>query len=99
MPRKQVSPRSANAIDFVIAARLRARREELNVSQIGLATMVGVTFQQIQKYENGANRVAASRLFAIARALDAPFSYFFEPLKNAAQTKAKKRAQTAGRPD
>ena len=93
MSKKPVSPRRTNEIDFIIAGKLRARREELKLSQMGLAEIVGVTFQQIQKYEKGSNRVAASRLFAIARALEVPLGYFFEPPKKSAQApKAKKRS-------
>ncbi len=100
MPTKPVSPRSANQIDLIIAERLRRRRTELGVSQAALAELVGVTFQQIQKYEKGANRIAASRLFAIARVLEVPLTFFFEPVKDAPRSaKAKKRgAAKAGRP-
>ena len=92
MAKKNLSPRSTNQIDAVIARRLRAKREELELSQVALAHLVGVTFQQIQKYENVANRVSASRLFAIAGALGVTVSYFFEPVIAASQaTKGRKR--------
>jgi transcriptional regulator with XRE-family HTH domain len=70
-------PRSATAIDGVIGERIRARRLEIGMSQEKLADAIGVTFQQIQKYEKGVNRVAASTLFAIAQALDAKLVSFF----------------------
>jgi transcriptional regulator with XRE-family HTH domain len=72
--------RSANAIDRRIGQRLKARRLEIGVSQEKLADLLGVTFQQIQKYEKGVNRVAASRLFDIAAALDVPIAHFFDGL-------------------
>jgi transcriptional regulator with XRE-family HTH domain len=72
--------RTANAIDRRIGQRLKMRRLEMGVSQERLADLLGVTFQQIQKYEKGVNRVAASRLFDIAVALDVPIAHFFEGL-------------------
>lgn len=63
-------PRSATAVDAKIGALIRARRLELGMSQTVLADAVGVTFQQIQKYEKGINRVAASTLIDVAAALD-----------------------------
>jgi transcriptional regulator with XRE-family HTH domain len=70
--------RSANAVDRRLGLRLRTRRIELGMSQERLAELLGVTFQQVQKYEKGINRVAASRLFEVAAALGVPLSYFFE---------------------
>lgn len=72
--------RSANAVDRRIGQRLKTRRLELGISQERLADLLGVTFQQIQKYEKGVNRVAASRLFDIAAALDVPIAHFFDGL-------------------
>jgi transcriptional regulator with XRE-family HTH domain len=62
--------RSANSIDEEIGRRLRARRLELALSQDHVAQAVGVTFQQLQKYEKGVNRVSASTLFALAKTLE-----------------------------
>ena len=59
---------------------IRARRQLLLMTQKSLATAVGVTFQQMQKYEQGLNRVASSRLFEIARTLRSPIAYFFDGL-------------------
>ncbi len=67
---KRVDPRKASDVDRQIGARVRARRVELGMSQGGLADEIGVTFQQIQKYERGVNRIAAATLMAIADALD-----------------------------
>jgi len=72
--------RLANSVDERIGKRVRSRRLELDLSQERLAELVGVTFQQIQKYENGVNRIAASRLWDMARALGVQVSYFYEGL-------------------
>lgn len=76
--------RSASTIDQKLGARVRTRRLEIGMSQERLADMLGVTFQQVQKYEKGVNRIAASRLFDIAQALDMPICEFFEGLPGAA---------------
>lgn len=72
--------RSANVIDRRLGQRLRARRLEIGLSQERLAEILGLTFQQVQKYEKGVNRIAASRLFEIANALDVPAQFFFDGL-------------------
>ncbi len=66
-----------NPIDVHVGARLRVRRTLLGMSQTKLGDAIGVTFQQVQKYENGANRISASRLFDLSRVLDVPIEYFF----------------------
>lgn len=65
-------------IDVHVGRRLRARRRLLGLTQEALASAVDIKFQQIQKYESGSNRVSASRLWALSRALEVPVSYFFE---------------------
>jgi transcriptional regulator with XRE-family HTH domain len=70
--------RAANAIDRKLGQRVRTRRLEIGMSQERLAELLGVTFQQVQKYEKGVNRIAASRLHDIATALDLPVARFFE---------------------
>jgi transcriptional regulator with XRE-family HTH domain len=72
--------RSPNPVDLHVGARIRMRRKILGVSQERLADDLGLTFQQVQKYERGANRVSASKLYEIARSLQAPISYFFDGL-------------------
>jgi transcriptional regulator with XRE-family HTH domain len=67
-------------IDTHLGTRLRARRRLLNWTQQDLAAEVGVRFQQIQKYECGANKMSASRLWSLARALNVPVTYFYEGL-------------------
>lgn len=71
-----VVPR-ATSVDAYVGKRIRLRRIALGFSQEKLGEMVGITFQQIQKYERGANRVGASRLYDIAGALDVPLDFFF----------------------
>lgn len=70
----------AGNLDQHIGQRLRSKRIQSGLSQESLADAVGVTFQQIQKYERGKNRIAASRLFQFAQVLGVPLVYFFEQL-------------------
>jgi transcriptional regulator with XRE-family HTH domain len=71
-------------IDFHLGKRMRRRRRLLGLTQQQLANACGVRFQQIQKYECGANRVSAARLWRIAGALEVPVGYFFEGLSEVA---------------
>ena len=68
------------AVDVHVGSRIRMRRLYLGQSQSELARAVGLTFQQIQKYERGLNRVSASRLYDLARVLDVPVSFFFDDM-------------------
>ena len=65
-------------VDRVIGAKIRMRRGEIGMTQTQLAQKIGVTFQQVQKYEQGTNRVGGSRLAGVAKALEVPVSYFFD---------------------
>ncbi len=67
-------------IDVHVGSRIRLRRTLLGMSQERLGDALGLTFQQVQKYERGANRVGASRLFDLSRVLDVPVSFFFDDL-------------------
>jgi len=69
-----------NPVDRHVGLRIRMRRKELGVSQERLAESIGLTFQQIQKYERAANRVSASKLWEVARALSTNIGYFYEGL-------------------
>lgn len=69
---------TADPIDLHVGRRLRQRRTLLGMSQERLAELLGVTFQQVQKYERGANRIGASRLYLLGQALDVPVGWFFE---------------------
>ena len=75
---QKLPAKSPNPTDRYVGNRLRMRRKMLAISQTNLADATGVTFQQIQKYENGTNRISASRLQQISRALQVPISFFFE---------------------
>ena len=74
------SPRSANPIDEHVGARMRLRRQVIGMSQEKLGEALGVTFQQVQKYERGTNRVSASRLFQLAKVFEVPVGFFYEGL-------------------
>src|SRR3982751_1631732 len=67
-----------NPIDVHVGARVRLRRTLLGLSQEKLGEAIGLTFQQVQKYERGANRIGASRLYQLSRVLDVPVSFFFD---------------------
>ncbi len=73
-------PGMPNPVDIHVGSRVRLRRTLLGLSQEKLGAALGLTFQQVQKYERGANRIGASRLFHLSRILDVPVSYFFEEL-------------------
>ncbi len=74
----------ANDIDLHLGRRLRRRRRLLGLTQQQLADSVGIRFQQIQKYECGANRISAARLWQLSEALQAPVNYFYDGLSDAA---------------
>jgi transcriptional regulator with XRE-family HTH domain len=67
-------------VDVHVGARVRQRRALLGMSQTNLGSAVGLTFQQIQKYERGSNRISSSRLFEFSKVLDVPVSFFFEEM-------------------
>lgn len=86
MPRKQTksakqSRAEARRIDGHVGGRLRNRRRELSLSQVTVAEYLDVTFQQVQKYESGRNRIGASRLSDLSKILKVPVEYFFEGLE------------------
>ena len=71
-------PRVTTSVDVYIGARMRDRRLALGLTQEALGQKLGVSFQQVQKYENGSNRVSAARLFEICEALDVSLASMFE---------------------
>src|SRR5215213_3305537 len=79
-PRRPGRPKTEtpNPTDVRVGARLRLRRNMLGLTQEKLGEAIGVTFQQVQKYERGANRIGASRLHELSRILDVPVTFFFE---------------------
>ncbi|KIC07288.1 Cro/Cl family transcriptional regulator [Leisingera sp. ANG-M1] len=82
----------AHPVDVHVGKRIRHRRWLIGMTQQQLAEQVGIKFQQIQKYETGANRVSASRLWDISDALEVPVSFFFEGLQEEGKAPAEKAA-------
>ncbi len=80
MPKKQ-----ANPIDVQVGNRVRIRRMLIGMSQERLGDLLGLTFQQVQKYEKGVNRIGAGRLFEVSRILNVPIDFFYEGLDVAGQ--------------
>jgi transcriptional regulator with XRE-family HTH domain len=85
MPSDEISGRGdrdgrPSPIDVHVGSRIRLRRTLLGLSQERLGEALGLTFQQVQKYERGVNRVGASRLFDLSRVLDVPISFFFDDM-------------------
>ncbi|KAA2212411.1 helix-turn-helix domain-containing protein [Teichococcus oryzae] len=88
MPSDQVAERTErehrpSPIDVHVGSRVRLRRTLLGMSQEKLGEALGLTFQQVQKYERGVNRIGASRLFDLARVLDVPIGFFFDDMPDA----------------
>ena len=88
---KGISP-----IDAHVGARVRMRRKLLGMSQTGLGDALGLTFQQVQKYEYGTNRISASRLYDLSRVLDVSIEHFFEDMSPAVATSSP-AAQKSGK--
>ena len=80
MPKKQASP-----IDVQVGTRVRLRRMLIGMSQEKLGEMLGLTFQQVQKYEKGVNRIGAGRLFQVAHILGVPIDYFYEGVNSVSE--------------
>ena len=87
----------ADTIDEHLGRRLRRRRRLLGLTQQELAQACGVRFQQIQKYECGANRMSAARLWLIAEALNAPVGYFFEGLADGGDQRPRENGEILAR--
>ncbi|TXG81857.1 MAG: XRE family transcriptional regulator [Sphingomonadales bacterium] len=83
-------------IDVHVGMRLRARRRILGMTQEKLGELLGLTFQQVQKYERGANRIGSSRLFELSQILQTPVSYFFEGMSGEASAAAGVAEPTEG---
>lgn len=81
--RSSVDGDAPNPVDVFVGQKLKARRTLMGVTQEYMAESTGITFQQVQKYEKGRNRLSASRLFQFARLLDVPIAYFFEGFSGA----------------
>ena len=87
------------AVDAHVGGRIKLRRSLLGMSQVKLGQAIGLTFQQVQKYERGTNRVGASKLWQLAQVLDVPISFFFDGLGAAAGSHeaARGEQEVAGR--
>jgi len=90
--------RSPNPIDVHVGLQVRLRRKELKISQEKLAETLGLTFQQVQKYERGANRISASKLYEIARSLRVSIAWFFEGLSDPQAGRAQDAGETQAPP-
>ena len=77
---RRFPPGTPRPVDIHVGSRVRLRRTLLGLSQDKLGQALGLTFQQVQKYERGANRIGASRLFELSRILDVPVSFFFDDM-------------------
>jgi transcriptional regulator with XRE-family HTH domain len=88
----------AHPIDLHVGSRMRQRRRLLGMTQQKLADAVNIRFQQIQKYESGANRISASRLWTLAKALEVPVSYFFEGVDEAPHAQQEANGDHASTP-
>jgi transcriptional regulator with XRE-family HTH domain len=77
---KRVPKKQANPIDIQVGNRVRIRRMLIGMSQERLGDLLGLTFQQVQKYEKGVNRIGAGRLFEVSRILNVPIDFFYEGL-------------------
>ena len=83
-----------NAVDIHVGKRIRLRRTLLGLSQEQLGAALNITFQQVQKYERGANRVSASRLWDISQIIDVPIGYFFEDMSDDTMRSSPRRVST-----
>ena len=92
--------RGIGPIDVHVGTRLRQRRALLGMTQTNLSDAIGVSYQQMQKYERGMNRIGSSRLFDLSRVLDVPVEYFFEEIPSAvaANSPANKKRGRAKKP-
>jgi transcriptional regulator with XRE-family HTH domain len=82
-PAGEVVESRPSPIDVHVGSRIRLRRTLMGMSQERLGEALGLTFQQVQKYERGVNRVGASRLYDLSRVLDVPISFFFDDMQDA----------------
>ncbi|CAI9122172.1 helix-turn-helix domain-containing protein [Brytella acorum] len=81
-------PAAAGPVDIHVGQRIRLRRTLMGLSQEKLGEALGLTFQQVQKYERGANRVSASRLYELARVMEVPVSFFYDGMAGVASQSA-----------
>jgi len=84
-------------VDVHVGTRVRLRRTLLGMTQTGLGQAIGLTFQQVQKYERGVNRIGSSRLYDLARVLDVPVNFFFDDMPK--DVASKSNAASSGPPE
>lgn len=82
-------------VDVHVGSRVRMRRTLLGMSQEKLGKALGLTFQQVQKYERGANRIGSSRLFKLSRILDVPVGFFFDDMADASGKRARGMSESS----
>ena len=92
---KHIPARRADSRDAEVGRRVRSRRLECRFSQTELADRIGVTFQQVQKYEKGVNRIGAGRLQRISEALEVPITFFFDVTPHAPERGAGSSSESA----
>ena len=98
--RGSVAEDGPHPIDAIVGTRVRQRRTLLGMSQEKLGEAIGLTFQQVQKYERGTNRISASRLFELARVLEVAVSFFFDDIQDpASETEVARTQQAAEQPE
>ena len=88
--KQKYSSERPNPVDIHVGGRVRLRRTMLGMSQEKLGEAIGLTFQQVQKYERGTNRIGSSRLFELGKVLDVPITFFFEDMAPAAANVGRK---------
>ncbi len=91
------SVRAPNPVDVHVGTRVRLRRTLLGMTQTGLGQAIDLTFQQVQKYERGVNRIGSSRLYDLARVLDVPVNFFFDDMPK--DVASKSNAASSGPPE
>lgn len=97
-PLEERNARRANTVDSHVGARVRLRRMLLGMSQEKLGESLGLTFQQVQKYEKGVNRIGASRLFDLAHVLGVPVQFFYDEIDSSDHNQSSPLAGFAERP-
>lgn len=95
--RGRIDDNEPNPVDVHVGKRIRLRRTILHITQQQMAEMLGLTFQQVQKYEKGMNRVGASRLWDISRVLDVPMGFFFEDMDTDVAKKSPRMLNSMGK--
>ena len=90
--RREIGP---EPVDIYVAMRVRQRRTELGISQPKLGAALGVTFQQVYKYEKAVTRISAARLYGLSKALDVPVAFFFDGIEGGTTAQTPKRTKAA----